>query len=73
MISRYLVIGLAFLAAGLRAAQGGVVEAVGLAGLGFGLAILKLAERRPALKPIAYVGFLATAVSIAIVLIRQSY
>ena len=73
MISRYLVICLAFLVAGLRAAQGSVVEAAGLAGLGAGLLILKLAERRPALKPIAYVGFLATAISIAIVLIRQSY
>jgi len=73
VISRYLVIGLAFLAAVLRAAQGGLVEAAGLAGLGTGLAILKLAGRRPALKPIAYVAFLATAVSIAIVLIRQLY
>ena len=73
MSSRYLVICLAFLAAVLRAAQGGVVEAAWLAGLGFGLARWQLAERRPTLKPIAYVGFLATAVSIAIVLIRQSY
>jgi hypothetical protein len=73
VISRYLVILLAFIAAGFRLSQGAWVEAMGLAGLGGGLTILKLAERRPALKPIAYLGFLATALSIAIVLIRQNY
>jgi hypothetical protein len=73
VISRYFVIFLAFLAAGLRAAQGGIVEAIGLAGLGGGLVVLKLAARRPALKPIAWIGFLAAAVSIGIVLIRRSY
>lgn len=73
MISRYLVICLAFVAATFRASQGAWVEAMGLVGLGGGLAILKLAERRPVLKPIAYVGFLATVLSIAIVLIRQYY
>ena len=58
MISRYLVIALAFIAAGFRASQGAWLEATGLAGLGAGLTVLKLAERRPALKPLAYLGFL---------------
>ena len=73
MISRYLVIALAFIAAGFRASQGAWVEAAGLAGLGAGLTALKLAAQRPSLKPLAYVGFLVTALSIAIVLIRLSY
>ena len=73
MISRYLVIALAFIAAGFRGSQGAWVEAVGLAGLGAGLTMLKLAARRPALKLVAYLCFLVTALSMAIVLIRMSY
>jgi hypothetical protein len=73
LISRYLVIALAFIAAGFRASQGAWLEATGLAGLGAGLTVLKLAERRPALKPLAYLGFLVTMFSIAVALIRQYY
>jgi hypothetical protein len=69
VISRYLVIALAFIAGAMRIAQGAWVEAAGLFGLGAGLAILKLA--RPALRPVAYVAFVITALSIVIVLLRR--
>jgi hypothetical protein len=69
VISRYLVIALAFIAGAMRIAQGAWVEAAGLFGLGAGLAILRLA--RPALRPVAYVAFLITALSIVIVLLRR--
>ena len=71
MISRYLVIALAFIAGAMRVSQGGWVEAAGLFGLGAGLAILKIA--RPALRPVAYIAFLVTAISIGIVLVRRFY
>ena len=71
MISRYLVIALAFIAGAMRVYQGAWVEAAGLFGLGAGLAILKLAGSRPALKPAAYFFLLVTALSIAVVLIRR--
>ena len=73
MISRYLVITLAFIAAGFRASQGAWVEAAGLASLGAGLTALKIAERWPAVKPLAYLCFLGTALSMVVVLIRQYY
>jgi hypothetical protein len=69
VISRYLVIALAFIAGAMRIAQGAWIEAAGLFGLGAGLAMLKLA--RPALRPVAYVAFLITALSIVIVLLRR--
>ncbi len=71
MISRYLVILLAFGAAAMRISQGAVTEAVGLAGLGGGLLCLKLGERRPALKRFARLGFAVTAIAILLVLLRM--
>jgi hypothetical protein len=53
----------------MRIAQDAWIEAAGLFGLGAGLAILKLA--RPALRPVAYVAFVITALSIVIVLLRR--
>jgi hypothetical protein len=50
VISRYLVIALAFGAAGYRFAEGAVIEALGLLGLGAGLLCLRLASRWPALR-----------------------
>jgi len=73
VISRYLVILLAFVAAAFRVSQGAWIEATGLASLGGGLLVLKLAATRPVLKPLAYVAFLVTAFSIVVVLIRQYY
>jgi len=71
VISRYLVITLAFVAGAMRVSQGAWVEAAGLFGLGAGLAILKLAPARSRVKPLAYVAFLVTVLSIGIVLIRR--
>ena len=71
MISRYLVILLAFGAAAMRISQGAVPEAVGLVGLGGGLLCLKLGERRPALKRFARLGFAVMAIAIVAVLIRM--
>ena len=71
MISRPLVIILAFVAATIRASQGAWQETVGLAALGSGLAILKIAETRPALRQYAYLCFLLTAASVVMVLFRQ--
>ena len=70
MISRPLVIILAFGAAVYRATQAAWVEAAGLAGLGAGLVILSLAARRPSLRPLAWLAFLLTAASIVAVLVR---
>jgi len=71
VISRYLVIVLALGAAGLQASRGAWIEATGLAGLGAGLIALRLAPAQPRYKRLAYVGFLVTLVSIALVLIRR--
>jgi hypothetical protein len=69
VISRYIVIALAFLAGALRVSQGAWIEAAGLFGLGLGLAILRFA--RPALRPAAYAAFAVTALSIVLVLMRR--
>jgi hypothetical protein len=69
VISRYLVIALAFIAGAMRVSQGAWIEAAGLFGLGAGLAILRFA--RPAWRPAAYAFFLATALSIVLVLLRR--
>lgn len=70
MFTRYLAITAALGAAVFKASQGAWVEAAGLLGLGGGLVVLKLAERRPAIKPLAYLGFAVTAASIVTVLLR---
>ena len=71
MISRYLVIVLAVGAAAMRVAQGALVEAVGLGALALGLIVLQLATTRPALKPLAWVAFAVTVVSMAVVFSRM--
>ena len=71
MISRPLVIILAFVAATFRASQGAWQETVGLVALGSGLVFLKIAETRPALKQYAYLCFLLTGASVVLVLFRQ--
>ena len=70
VISRALVIVLAFGAAVYRATQAAWIEAAGLASLGCGLVILGLAARRPALRPLAWLAFLLTAGVVVIVLLR---
>ena len=71
MFSRYLVIALALGAAVYRASQGAWIESVGLFGLGGGLIVLRLSATRPQLKPIAYLGFLVTALAMGAVLYRN--
>jgi hypothetical protein len=71
VFSRYLVIVLAFGVALFRMSQGAWVEAGGLLGLGGGLVILKVGERRPAVRRLAYIGFAVTAISIVTVLLRK--
>jgi len=71
VISRPLVIILAFVAATIRASQGAWQETVGLAALGSGLVFLKVAEARPSVKPYAYLCFLLTAASVVMLLFRQ--
>ena len=71
MISRYLVILLALVAAIFRAQQGEWVAAAGLAFLALGLAILKLSAQKPAIKPFAYVSFAVTILSMIIVFVQM--
>lgn len=68
MISRTLVIVLAFGAAAYRAAGGAWIEATGLAALGLGLLILRV---WPKYRAVAWAAFVATAASILLVLLRQ--
>ena len=71
MVSRLIVIVLAFGAAGYRASQGAFVEALGLTALGTGLLILRVAGTRSMLRNTAYVCFLLTAASMVFVFVRD--
>jgi hypothetical protein len=71
VVSRYIVITLALVAAAIQMGRGAWVEAIGLIGLGGGLVVLKLAATKPALKPFAYVGFFVTAVAMVTVAMRR--
>jgi hypothetical protein len=73
VISRTLVIILAFGAAVYRAVQGAWIEAAGLASLGIGLVVLGASARRPAVRPLAWIAFLLTAASILVVLLRGRF
>jgi hypothetical protein len=70
VISRYLVIALAFGASIYRYSQGAWVEGTGLACLAAGLLILRLATTRPEIRPLAYFAFVVTAIAIGVVLYR---
>ena len=69
-MSRYFVIALALGAAAYRAVQGAWIESIGLFGLGAGLVALKLSGTRPALRRLAYLAFLVTAVALGAILYR---
>lgn len=69
-MSRYLVIALAFVAAGIKFTQGAWVETAGLAGLGGALAALRFGGGRPAAKYLAIGGFVITALAVAVMAIR---
>jgi hypothetical protein len=68
VISRYLLIVLALGLAVYRASQGAWLPASGLFAMAAGLIVLKLSERRPALKPLVYLGFAITAATIVAML-----
>jgi hypothetical protein len=68
LISRLIVIVLAFGAAAYRASEGAWVESGGLAALGAGLAVLRFL---PKLRWLAVLAFAMTAVSILVVLMRR--
>jgi hypothetical protein len=70
LISRYLIIVLALGAALRRATQDAWVEAGGLFALAAGLIILQLAQRKPAIKPLAWVAFAMTAAAMVVVWVR---
>jgi hypothetical protein len=72
VISRYLVIVLSFGAAFYRLSQGAWVEAIGLLGLGGGLLCLKIAERWPPFKRVAWAGFAIMGLAIGVVLVRMA-
>ena len=71
MVSRSLVILMAFGAALYRASQGAVIETIGLTALAAGLVLLKVAEKKPTARPIAWMSFGVTALSMAIVFFRM--
>jgi len=70
--SRYFVIALAFVAAAYRATQGAWIESAGLFGLCAGLVVLKLSATRPALRPLAYLAFVVTALTVGIAVYKFS-
>jgi hypothetical protein len=71
MISRYLVIVLAFGVAAYRLSHGAWIEATGLGALGAGLILLRMAATRPQLRRTAWLAFLVTAVALGTVLVRD--
>lgn len=73
MISRYFVIGLAIVAAVLRARDHAWVETVGLSALAIGLILLRVADvkQRPELKKPAYLCFAFTLVAMGVVFQRD--
>lgn len=73
MISRYFVIGLAIVAAVLRARDHAWVETIGLSALAIGLILLRLADvkQRPELKKPAYICFAFTLVAMGVVFQRD--
>lgn len=71
MISRYIVIVLAFGVALFQASRGNWLEATGLFGLGGGLALLRFGPKEPRFRRAAYVCFAVTAIAIILVLVRR--
>ena len=73
MISRYFVIGLAVIAAALRARDHAWIETAGLSALAGGLILLRLADTRqqPALKKAAWALVAITIVAMGIVFKRD--
>jgi len=73
VISRYFVIGLALVAAALRARDHAWIETIGLLSLAAGLTCLRLADTRqqPRLKKLAWLLFAVTLVTMGMVFQRD--
>ena len=71
MVTRVIVIILAFAAAAYRVSQGAFVEAAGLVGLGGGLLLLRVASGRTSYRNAAIGCFVITALSILVVIVRD--
>jgi hypothetical protein len=70
MISRTIVIAIAFIAGGYRLTQGAWVDATGLTALGAGLLLLRFGKR-PETKRWAWMLFVVTAAAVATSLARR--
>ena len=70
-VSRALVIVLALGAMAMRIGEQAWIEAAGLGALAGGLIALQLSARRPALRPLAWVAFSVTIVTMGIVFVRM--
>jgi hypothetical protein len=71
VISRILVILLAFVVAAVQLSRGAWVEASGLAGLGAGLLILRARGNQPTWRRLAWAAFSVTGLAILVVLLRM--
>ncbi|HUF48334.1 MAG TPA: hypothetical protein VMM93_11000 [Vicinamibacterales bacterium] len=71
MITRWLVIILALLAAGYRASHGAMIEAAGLAALGVGLLVRRVGGDSRAATAAAYTCFAITVIAMIVVFVRD--
>lgn len=70
-MTRYVLIVLALALGVYRLSQGAWIPSTGLLTLAAGLIALKVAERRPSLRPIAYICFAGAFVTIVVVLVQR--
>ncbi|MEO8482635.1 MAG: hypothetical protein ABI634_10525 [Acidobacteriota bacterium] len=71
MISRVIVITLAFIVAAVQASRGAWMESAGLVGLGTGLLMLRVWGAQPRRRWLAWVAFSVTAVAMVVVALRM--
>jgi hypothetical protein len=72
VISRVLVIVLAFIVAAVQATRGAWIESAGLVGLGTGLLILRVWGAHPRRRWLAWAAFAVTAVAMVVVALRMA-
>jgi hypothetical protein len=72
VISRVLVIVLAFIVAAVQASRGAWIESAGLVGLGAGLLILRLWGAQPRRRWLAWAAFSVTAAAMIVVALRMA-
>jgi hypothetical protein len=71
VISRVLVIVLAFIVAAIQASRGAWIESAGLVGLGAGLLILRIWGAQPGRRWLAWPAFSITALAMVVVAMRM--